>query len=214
MKIASIIRARNRVKVSFDDDTFLFLNEDLILREGLYKDCEISGNQFQHLLDQSKILTAKETSFRLLAKRQHSVFELKNKLKQREFENGIIEKIIGILTELNYLNDKEFAEKFVDQKIRSGKTGINKIRQMLFKKGISRDIISDILEKKTDKIEDAGNVKALAVKKYRSISSKTTDRNKLKMKIYNHLLSKGFSMELSRNTAIEIVNELSTNNAV
>ena len=31
MKVESIIKVRNKVKVSFDDDTFLFLNEDIIL---------------------------------------------------------------------------------------------------------------------------------------------------------------------------------------
>ena len=58
MLIKSIIRIKNKIKISFDDDTFLILNENAIIQYNLYKGLCVPDELFNNLTNESKYLTA------------------------------------------------------------------------------------------------------------------------------------------------------------
>ena len=102
---------------------------------------------------------------------------------------------IKFLKKYNYVNNVDFANWLVSQRVRQGK-GKLFIKQDLLKKGVSFETISNAL-KKIDTKESIKHVYKKALKKY----AKENDKYKQKQKIYKYLLSKGFSYdEINLNT--------------
>ncbi|NLT49638.1 MAG: regulatory protein RecX [Ignavibacteria bacterium] len=207
MLIKSIIRIKNKIRISFDDDTFLILNENSIIEYNLYKGLNLPDELFDKLNNESRFLTASNYAFRLLSLRNYTKKELTDKLKKKEYEEPVILRVLNYLEEKNYINDEIFAEKFLESKIRQSKTGQLKIKSQLIKKGIELKIIERLF--RTILKEEDFEITAinLAQKKIKMLKSKPL-QEKVKMhKIYNFLLGKGFSMELSYKTAVSVVNK-------
>lgn len=90
------------------------------------------------------------SSLHFLSFRARSEKEVLDNLKKKEAPIEIIEKIIQKLKELKFLDDKEFAKAWIEQrsafKPRSSKVLKIELRQ----KGISEDIIEEFIEVKND----------------------------------------------------------------
>lgn len=113
-------------------------------------------------------------SIRVLATRDHSIFELKTKLKQKGVFSNIIESCIARLLDENALNEKRFAESYVRSKKTYSK---NMMKRKLYEKGIDKNIVEEALENY--------NEEAAAEK----LSKKYKDKEKLKIALNN----RGFS---------------------
>lgn len=74
----------------------------------------------------------------LLGSREHSTYEMRQKLSRKGFEEDSITQVIEDLTSLNYLSDQRFAEAFCRSK--SAKPlGKQRILNELKQKGISEE---------------------------------------------------------------------------
>jgi regulatory protein len=74
---------------------------------------------------------------RMLIRREHSVFELTQKLKNKEFDSAEIEKTITTLIEQNYQSDERFTADFMQMRFNQGKGSI-KISFDLKQRGINQ----------------------------------------------------------------------------
>ncbi len=75
-------------------------------------------------------------AMRMLVRREHSVFELTQKLTAKEFVSADIEQAIDSLIEQNYQSDERFATEFIQMRFNQGKGPI-KIAIDLKHRGIS-----------------------------------------------------------------------------
>ncbi len=74
-------------------------------------------------------------AMRMLVRREHSVFELTQKLSAKEFDLADIDKSINLLIEQNYQSDERFAAEFIQMRFNQGK-GPVKISMDLKQRGI------------------------------------------------------------------------------
>jgi regulatory protein len=81
----------------------------------------------------------------LLARREHSVAELRAKLIARDFEAGAVDLAVDALVDEGLLSDERFAEAFVSSRVRKGQ-GPLRIRVELERRGVSSDFITTCLE--------------------------------------------------------------------
>ncbi|WP_431064525.1 regulatory protein RecX [Methylotuvimicrobium sp.] len=77
----------------------------------------------------------KDVCLRLLARREHSRLELKNKLLSRGFDKDRIDRVLYNLVEQDWLSDSRFAECYARQRIEKG-FGPNRIDYELRQLGI------------------------------------------------------------------------------
>ena len=84
----------------------------------------------------------------LLARREHSRRELKQKLKKRFADEEMIEAQLDRLTEENLQSDTRYAESFLRQRINRGH-GPMRIRQEMRQKGISDEEIARAMEEES-----------------------------------------------------------------
>lgn len=87
----------------------------------------------------------RERALRLLARREHSRFELARKLGQAGFAQHDIEALLDQFEGKNWLSDRRFAESYVaDHRARAGSI---KLAYDLRQRGVSDVIIEDVLSK-------------------------------------------------------------------
>lgn len=81
---------------------------------------------------------------RLLARREHSRFELRDKLIRRGYRANTVESVLDELIEQDYLSDSRFVEVCVRARLRKN-DGPLRIRAYLQSHGIGRELIEEHL---------------------------------------------------------------------
>ncbi len=92
--------------------------------------------------------SARERAIHLLARREHSRKELRNKLIQKGFSAEQIDPELDSLEHRGWLSDLRFTESWIRHRIQSG-YGPYRIRNELAEKGVSRDLIEQSFEEMT-----------------------------------------------------------------
>ena len=81
----------------------------------------------------------------LLARREYSEFELRNKMQEKAFTEDEIDETIAYCQKKNWQNDKRFAENYLHARSQRG-YGANRIKQELRQlKGVPSDVINEVL---------------------------------------------------------------------
>lgn len=81
----------------------------------------------------------------LLARREHSIGELKQKLKQKGAAEGDIDAVLVELIEKGYQSDERFAKSYVRCRVQAG-FGPLRIRAELQQRQVSPDLIARVLD--------------------------------------------------------------------
>ena len=131
----------------------------------------------------------------LLSKSVKTEKEIIAKLKKRGYVSEIIDNVIFKLKDYGYVNDEEFAEKYINSF--SKNKGKRLLKSELKLKGVSDAIIEDKFLSVENELETAIKI----AEKY--VKNKPVDI-KTKQKCYKYLLSKGFSYDDSK-TAVDKV---------
>ncbi len=206
MRVTRIVKkGKGDVTIHFDDDTKLFLAVEVFLKSGLKKNDEISDDRFTFLIEENKKFHIKQRAFRLLGRRQHSIAELRLKLWNKDYNKKLIDEIIEQLVASNYLNDKEFANTFIEEKLRAKKWSERRLKGELIKKGIKPDIISEVLGQKVSTIDNFNNAHIVAKKKYESLKKREFEPREIKNKLSTFLLSRGFDYETVKEVCEKII---------
>ncbi|XQW84137.1 regulatory protein RecX [Thalassotalea piscium] len=80
------------------------------------------------------------TAIDLLSRREHSIYELKNKLLLRDYPSEEFDEVIHYLLEKNYLSNERFADSVIRQRINKG-YGWRFIENELKQKGVDNQTI-------------------------------------------------------------------------
>ena len=123
--------------------------------------------------------------FRLLGRREYSVFELDRRIRQKWPEASGVQDLLDALVEENLLSDERFTESFVRFRIQRYQ-GPLKIKAALRTKGVSDYLISRELEGHSDEWLD------LAIQWLDRQNIGEIDFNARK-KYYRRLVSRGFT---------------------
>lgn len=160
---------------------------DFSIEEGV----TLTPSLYRQLNDAEDLVAIREACFRYLSGRDHSSFELKQKVGKKGYKEEDIERVIQNLSDSGYLDDESFAAKFVREKTELNQWGPKKIRSHLYKKGIDRKIIDTVLAQKTDDLQLRQICVDLVMKRQRHFLREKDDY-KRKQKIYRYLAGRGF----------------------
>ena len=113
--------------------------------------------------------------------------EIKNKFSKTIQEN-LLEDIIQYLKEAEYINDKQYIEKFVNELIALKKLSIKELKYKLLSKGLSKDLIEDYICNNKEKLEqyEIQSATNLAIKRENYME---------KEEIKQYLIKKGYKPE-------------------
>lgn len=203
MRIEKVVKKDDEnVIIYLDNQEKLFLSYEVFLKNRLRKDMEITEDGFSFLVKENQKYFIKKKAYNLLGRRLHSCKELKLKLLRNKYESALVDEVLNYLLDKKLLNDYEFGKQFVDEKIRTKSWGKTKIKSELFKKGLSSQIIDELLNEEDLNYND--NALLLAEKKLKILSKRDYDNRQLSSKLYSFLTSRGYDYD----TITDVINHL------
>lgn len=189
-KVERQAKALQRYNVFIDDRFAFSVHEDIMIKYRLLKGTEVEPTELETILAAEERHKAYLSAVRLLASRLRSEYEIRTRLKEKEFEPVVIEDVISRLRMEGYLNDALFAEQMTKQRSESQKKGRQWIKQELKQKGISKEHIETALAGvKADMERDLAY--ALVAKRYKREWEE--DPVKARRKIAGFLQRRGYT---------------------
>ena len=91
------------------------------------------------------LTSLRSSALAMLARREHSQFELRQKLSELGAESSVIDTILHEFSTENWQNDRRFTEVFIRYSARKGQ-GLLNIRQELKQRGITdKEMVEELL---------------------------------------------------------------------
>ena len=115
---------------------------------------------------------------------------------------GVLQRLIAD----RFIDDRRYAEMFTREKLRLSGWGAYKIKAALRQKGISHDIINEVIEPMLSDSDTKGRLTELLLRKVKSI--KGTSLYDIKGKLIRFGLSRGFEMDEVHECASNIIKGL------
>ncbi|MBQ7295696.1 MAG: regulatory protein RecX [Clostridia bacterium] len=145
MKLTYKKGKQDKIHISVDGEYSFTVDEAYFLSLGIYNGKEIGIEELSELKENVNIRRAYNYAVSLLARRDHSERELKDKLSLKGYKEGA-EEAVEKLKKGGYVDDSRFARLYVRELQTLKKYGKRRIEQELFRKGVDRDIIREVLD--------------------------------------------------------------------
>lgn len=194
MLIEKYTKLKNgQYKLSFDNNTYALLHEDLILKYNLLIHKEISEQKLEELLEENTSYIAYGLALDYLKVKMRSKKEMREYLLKKGVKEELIDNAIETLSKQNYLNDDLYSKAFINDRINLSNDGPYKIRDYLKKMGIEESIVDKNIHI-FDQTLERDRIKKIIDKQI------NINRNKseyfLKKKITDYLVLWGYTKEL------------------
>jgi len=137
----------------------------------------------------------KKYSLRLLAARSRSEYEIKNRLLKAGYDDTVSKNIVNALRKEKILDDARFASEWIDSRLDFSPRAVEVIRSELEEKGVSDDTIQQVFLKKSKQLDN--RTIALNLVKDKVSLEKALSGEKLRVKVFRFLVSRGFAADLS-----------------
>jgi len=191
MKITAIkaqVKNPERVSIYVDEKYAFSLNHAQLLEQKLRSGLELTDAQLAELKHVSEQGKAYERALNYVMIRPRSLREIQQYARRKKWAPEDTQVIIDKLTARNYLNDASFAKAWVESRKLTKNYSTRKLRLELKQKGITDDIISEVLAE--DQYDEQSALKALVAKKLK-LSRYANDPQKL----MQYLARNGFSYD-------------------
>ena len=192
-------KRKGRVNLYLDGRFFCGLERLTCVSHGLVVGKEISESEIEKIQQESEASVAFDKAATYLSVRMRSKKEIKTYLSGKGFLPQVVESCIKKLEEYGYVNDRTFAEELIRSYPSLGRGAI---RRKLAEKGVSQNIVEELLRDENFKNEEQ---KAEELGK-KFIKLRTNAKN-LPQKLKNHLILKGYSFEIANKVAKKLLGE-------
>lgn len=189
----------NRVSIFIDDEFAFSLDISQVVDFKLKVGKALEDSEIKKLKKASNFGKLYQRTLEWILFRPHSVRETRDYLKKKQFdkkEYGItdedIEKVIVKLEEKNYLNDKNFAEYYIENRFQKKGISEKRLKLELSKKGINPEIIE--LAFGAVPRDETAEIKKVIAKKRRKYDDE---------KLIQYLVRQGFDYQLSKTLVAE-----------
>lgn len=195
---------RNEQRISvFLDDAFAFGLPELVAGD-LRLGQELSAESIAELQRQADSHAALEHAYRLLANRPRSSAEIQRALHKKTYAPETIDAILTKLHTLNYLDDRAFADYWVEQRTTFRPRSQLALRQELGQKGVAREIIEAALEN-VDEEEAARTVASKRIPQWTSLTER-----EFRTKVWRFLQGRGFGFDAIHTVTDELWQAIQT----
>lgn len=190
MIISNISFEKKKFLVSFDNGEEIKISEDTLVNFGLYKGQEVEEEFVENLKFEDEKSEALLLSYKFL-QRNKTKQQLVDYLYKNKIQRDIIDIILPILEEKKYLNDEDYARRYLSDALNIKKYGKIKTRYMLMSKGIDKKIIEKVMENYDYELEYMNALELIE----KRISKDETDP-KIINSAKNYLQGRGFEFEI------------------
>lgn len=178
---------KQKYRIFLDGESAFAVYKGELSRYRLEEGAVLPPEVYEELVNRVLKKRATLRAMHILERTDKTEAQLRRKLEESEYPKEAVESAIAYVTSYGYLDDRRYAEHYIEWK-KQGK-GKARLKMELVQKGISREIIEEVLES-TDFGETREMIRQIILKK------RKTDipmNEKEKQRLYGFLMRKGFS---------------------
>lgn len=179
---------KSKVKIYIDEEHKFCLYSKELSKYKVNEDDELTAEEYEELY-QLNLKRSKKYALNVLKMMDKTRYEIVTKLRQAGHNDDIIEKTLEYIDNYNYIDDARYARQYIRYK-RDYKSK-REIKNLLLKKGVSKDIIEEALLEEY-KSEETALKKAINKKIRGKDELSEKEKRRLMMNLYN----KGFELDL------------------
>jgi len=146
------------------------------------------------------ITAAKNYCLRLMKFRLRSEKEIREKLRQKDYDSEIIDAVVVFLKKAKLLNDVLFAKLWVESRIKRF-LGLSRLAYELKEKGIDKSVVDEALQRARENYDEKAAV--LEIIRHKLGKMKNIPPEKVKSRLYGFLLRRGFPKNIVIETLIK-----------
>ena len=194
---------RSRLRaIELDDGQTILLSGKAIDEAGLEAGDEVEEAALGELVEREEGSRALALSLRSLAQRPRSEAEIRQKLSQMQFSKSATDGAVARLSELGLIDDRRFAEQWVEERLRLRPRGRRMLRQELLAKGIASELVEDALSRDLAEEQNAAAIAEKAMRRMRSLDSRVARR-----RLAAALARRGYSYEVAGHAIRQVMAE-------
>lgn len=177
---------QNRYSVYVDNDFAFGISENLLLQLGLYTGQEVTDAELKDFKQEAEFSKVYERALNYVSIRPRSEYEVTDYMRRKGYDTAVAESVLAKLRELELVDDAAFARSWVQWRQSVSPRSRRKLCAELQQKGISGDLIDEVLEGITEEEQ----IEAL-----RSVIARKRHRYDSRQKFMAYLSRQGFSYE-------------------
>ncbi|UCD64301.1 MAG: regulatory protein RecX [Candidatus Zixiibacteriota bacterium] len=206
VRIIKLGRSGSRVTITLSNqEKPLIVSEETVHRHRLVDGIVITRSQLEQLRHESELFRCDGETARLLALREHSVGELRTKLKRKEFAGDVIANTIKRYRRQGLLDDARYAFKLSEKLAENRPCGRSYLIAHLQKKQIDRALAEQTAEMTLARHEESEQALRALDKRWRHFSQ--FELEVARNKAYNYLSRRGFSYDAARKAFEKLINQ-------
>lgn len=151
---------------------------------------------------QNKDSKARNYVLRLIKFRERSEKEIRDKLKEKNYDARIIDEVIAHFKEIKFIDDEELTKGWIDSRIRKP-LSLEIIRLELIQKGVKRVIVDKYINEKKSAFDETKALPELISNRLSKLRDKEECR-KIKPKLSAYFIRRGFPA----NVVCEVIDKL------
>ena len=186
-KIEPVTRSKSRIYV--DERRWCTLYNKELYRYSLREGQPVSDGVYGEIMGEVLTKRAKRRVLYLLRSMDRTEQQLRQKLKEGDYPEEIIDIAIAYVQKLHYQDDRRYASNYVDYR-KKNKSRLQ-LKQELYRKGIPADMTKEILEEYSPD-EEREAIRGWLRRKGYDPAEATPESQR---KMYGFLMRKGFRME-------------------
>ncbi|NVN92634.1 MAG: regulatory protein RecX [Desulfuromonadales bacterium] len=130
-------------------------------------------------------------ALRLLAAKDYTIVQLKQKLRAREFTDADLDQAVSRLEMENWISDRRFAERFAESALASGRFFGLRLRMEMLRRGFPEDVVSEVVGRLSDEFNEDVEAGGALTRHFPGFSfSEASDREK--RRVLSFLQRRGF----------------------
>ena len=190
-----------RVNIFLDGRFAFSLGDELAVK--LSVGVILSDPEVEELQRRDALSRVYSAALTLLSYRARGVSELQARLLRRGFDPSLVDEVVARLKEERILDDKEFAQLWVENRQAHSPRGNRLLQAELRSKGVDREIIDGVLPG-AGKEEEA----AYRVARRKARSLKGLEWQEFRRRTGDYLVRRGFGYELAASTTRRLWSEV------
>ena len=189
---------KKRCNIFIDGDFFIGIPIEVVYSHSLKVGGEVDKAKLLEIANEKDYLDALSKAIAYVSKALKTKKQVKTYLQTKGFNDDIITKVVDKLLGYRYIDDNEYAKRYIDSVSKS--QGIHMTKYKLMMKGLRKEDVESVYSDM--KVDSKENALQVALK---HIKNKEKTKENLS-KTYRYLISKGFTYD-DANYAIEKLNE-------
>lgn len=183
---------KNRYKIFIDYEFAFVLYKGELCQYGISVDKEIKPEDYNTITQIVLPKRAKLRAMNLLQKKSYTEKQLRDKLNEGSYSEGVINNAIEYVKSYHYVDDVKYALDYITY--HAQKKSLRIIEQELYCKGIGKDIFSQALMQ-WEEIGDGQDIQRMIQEHLRKKNYQEDCDINTKRKIFTFLLRKGYPAE-------------------